>query len=128
MVRGPGDVKLAERRRRRYCLASPLKNRGNSDAIRMLSWLLHNAIQIYSFIVIAHVVLNLLVAFQVVNPRVPIVMQIGRILYRLSEPALAPIRRFLPAVAGIDLSPLVLLLLLQLVGGWIVGQLLIAGL
>jgi YggT family protein len=94
----------------------------------MLSWLLHNAIQIYSFIVIAHVVLNLLVAFQVVNPRVPIVMQIGRILYRLSEPALAPIRRFLPAVAGIDLSPLVLLLLLQLVGGWIVGQLLIAGL
>jgi len=93
-----------------------------------LSWLLYNAIQIYTFIIVAFVVLSMLVSFQIVNPRVPIVAKVGRILYRLSEPTLRPIRRFLPSVAGFDFSPLVVLLLLQFVGGWIVNQLLLMGL
>lgn len=88
-----------------------------------LSGLLDLAIRIYFFIIVAYVVLSMLVSFQILNPRVPIVAKIGRILYQLSEPSLRPIRRILPAVAGIDLSPLVVLLILQFVGGWIVGQL-----
>ncbi|HEY7690498.1 MAG TPA: YggT family protein [Dongiaceae bacterium] len=88
-----------------------------------LSGLLDLAIRVYFFIIVAYVVLSMLVSFQVVNPRVPIVATIGRILFRLSEPALRPIRRIVPIIAGIDLSPLVLLLLLQFVGGWLVTQL-----
>ena len=88
-----------------------------------LSGLLDLAIRVYFFIIVAYVVLSMLVSFQVVNPRVPIVATIGRILFRLSEPALRPIRRIVPIIAGIDLSPLVLLLILQFVGGWIVTQL-----
>jgi YggT family protein len=94
----------------------------------MLTWLLHNALQIYTFIIVAYVVLSMLVSFQIVNPRVPIVAKIGRVLYLLSEPALRPIRRFLPTMAGFDFSPLVLLLILQLVGGWIINQLYYMGL
>jgi YggT family protein len=93
-----------------------------------LSLLLYYAIQVYTFIIVAYVVLTMLVNFQIVNPRVPIVATVGRILYRFSEPTLRPIRRFLPAVAGFDFSPLVVLLLLQFVGGWIVNQLLLMGL
>ena len=88
-----------------------------------LSGLLELVIRIYFFIIVAYVVLSMLVSFQILNPRVPIVAKIGRILYQLSEPSLRPIRRILPAVAGIDLSPLVVLLILQFVGGWIVTQL-----
>jgi YggT family protein len=94
----------------------------------MLTWLLHNALQIYTFIIVAYVVLSMLVSFQIVNPRVPIVAKIGRVLFMLSEPALRPIRRFLPTMAGFDFSPLVLLLILQLVGGWIINQLYYMGL
>jgi YggT family protein len=94
----------------------------------MLTWLLHNALQIYTFIIVAYVVLSMLVSFQIVNPRVPIVAKIGRVLFMLSEPALRPIRRFLPTMAGFDFSPLVLLLILQLVGGWIINQLSYMGL
>lgn len=93
-----------------------------------LSWLLYNALQIYTFIIVAYVVLSMLVSFQIVNPRVPIVAKVGQVLFRLSEPALKPIRRFLPTMAGFDFSPIVLLLILQLVGGWLVKQLLLMGL
>jgi YggT family protein len=88
-----------------------------------LSGLLDLVIRIYFFIIVAYVVLSMLVSFQILNPRVPIVARIGRILYQLSEPSLRPIRRILPTIAGIDLSPLVVLLILQFVGGWIVTQL-----
>lgn len=89
----------------------------------MLTWLLHNALQIYTFIIVAYVVLSMLVSFQIVNPRVPIIAKIGNLLYRLSEPALRPIRRFLPIMAGFDFSPIVLLLFLQFAGGWLVTTL-----
>ncbi len=93
-----------------------------------LSGLLDLAIRIYFFIIVAYVVLSMLVSFQIVNPRVPIIAKIGNVLYRLSEPALRPIRRFLPTMAGFDFSPIVLLLILQFVGGWIVGLILQMGL
>ena len=94
----------------------------------LLSGSLDLAIRVYFFIIVAYVVLTMLVSFQIVNPRVPIIAKIGNVLYRLSEPALRPIRRFLPTMAGFDFSPIVLLLILQFVGGWIVGLLLQMGL
>jgi YggT family protein len=53
-----------------------------------------------------------LVAFNVLNTRNRFVYQVGDMLYRLTEPALRPIRRVLPNLGGIDLSPVVLILLL----------------
>jgi YggT family protein len=49
-----------------------------------------------------------------VNARNQIVSQIGSFLHRMTEPALAPIRRFLPDLGGIDISPIVLIFALVL--------------
>jgi YggT family protein len=70
------------------------------------------ALQMYVWVVIAAAILSWLVAFNVVNTRNQVVYQIGNALYRLTEPALRPIRRILPNLGGIDISPVVLLLLI----------------
>ena len=69
-------------------------------------------LQMYVWVVIAAAILSWLVAFNVVNTRNQVVYQIGNALYRLTEPALRPIRRILPNLGGIDISPVVLLLLI----------------
>ena len=73
---------------------------------------LRHRVQLYIYVLIASAVLSWLVAFNVVNVRNPIVSQIGEVLYRLTEPALRPIRNILPNLGGVDLSPIVLVLLL----------------
>ena len=62
------------------------------------------------FIVIIHLIMSWLIAFQVLNLRQPIVAQIWNGLGQLLEPAYSRIRRFLPPMGGLDLAPLVLLL------------------
>jgi YggT family protein len=63
-------------------------------------------------LLIAAVVLTWLVAFNVVNTRNRFVYLLGDFLNRITEPALRPIRRLLPNFGGIDISPMVLILLL----------------
>ncbi len=69
------------------------------------------ALRIYVWVVIASAILSWLVAFNVVNTRNQFVYTIGTMLHRLTEPALKPIRRFLPNLGGIDISPVVLILI-----------------
>jgi YggT family protein len=64
------------------------------------------------FIVIAHIVVSWLVHFQVLNLRQPLVSQIWYMLNRLVEPIYRPIRRVMPDLGGIDLAPLVVLIVL----------------
>lgn len=64
------------------------------------------------FVVIAHVIVSWLVNFQVLNLRQPLVSQIWYLLNRLVEPMYRPIRRYMPNLGGIDLSPIVVLLAL----------------
>ena len=73
------------------------------------------ALSIYGWIVILSAIFSWLYAFNVVNTRNQVVYQIGNALYRLTEPALRPIRRILPNLGGIDISPVVLLLLIYFV-------------
>ena len=75
-------------------------------------WLISTVIQIYIFILIVQVVMSWLIAFNVVNTRNRFVYTVADIAYKLTEPALRPIRRILPSFGGIDLSPVVLILLL----------------
>jgi YggT family protein len=72
--------------------------------------LILTVISLYTWIVIASAIFSWLYAFNVVNPRNQIVAMIGSTLYKLTEPALRPIRRVLPDLGGLDLSPIVLLL------------------
>ncbi len=75
-----------------------------------LFWLLDRVIGLYITLVIVQVVLSWLVAFNVVNTRNRFVYMVGDFLYRITEPALKPIRRLLPTMGGMDLSPVVLIL------------------
>lgn len=67
-------------------------------------------LQIYTWIVIAAVVLSWLIAFNIINLRNDFVAMIANGVYQLTEPLLAPIRRKMPNLGGLDLSPLILLL------------------
>lgn len=62
---------------------------------------------VYIFILIAGAIFSWLYAFNIVNPRNPLIAAIGNFLYLATEPVLAPIRRFLPNFGSIDLSPIV---------------------
>jgi YggT family protein len=74
--------------------------------------LIYTAIQLYIYILIASAILSWLIAFNVVNMRNQVVAMIAEALWRLTEPALRPIRRFLPNLGGLDISPVILILLL----------------
>ncbi|WP_170762678.1 YggT family protein [Ruegeria lacuscaerulensis] len=62
------------------------------------------------FIILAHVIMSWLINFQVLNLHQQLVAQIWYGLNRILEPIYGPIRRFLPAMGGLDLTPLVVLI------------------
>ncbi|GLH76971.1 YggT family protein [Bradyrhizobium sp. SSBR45G] len=72
-------------------------------------------IQFYRYLLIAAAIFSWLVAFDVVNMRSRAVATIGDFLYRITEPALGPIRRRLPNLGGLDISPIILFFLLLLI-------------
>lgn len=73
------------------------------------------AIDLYIWVVIAMAILSWLIAFGVVNTYNRFVYTINDFLYRITEPALRPLRRFLPNLGGIDISPVVLILILYFI-------------
>jgi YggT family protein len=77
-------------------------------------------LQIYIWLLIAAAVLSWLVAFNVVNTRNQVVAMLGEFLYRITEPLLRPIRSILPNLGGIDVSPVILILLILLLENVIV--------
>ena len=77
-----------------------------------LLWLMTTVIDIFVWMIILQVVMSWLIAFNVINTNNRFVYLVGDFLYRVTEPAMRPIRRILPNLGGIDLSPLVVLLLL----------------
>jgi YggT family protein len=72
-------------------------------------------LQIAQYLLFAAVIFSWLVALDVVNRRNRVVWQIGDFLYRITEPFLRPLRRVLPDLGGLDLSPLVALLIIWLI-------------
>jgi YggT family protein len=73
------------------------------------------ALDLYMWIVIAAAVFSWLIAFHVVNTHNQVVGMVGEFLFRVTEPALGPIRRVLPNLGGIDISPVILFLIIILI-------------
>jgi YggT family protein len=71
-------------------------------------------LDIYIWLLIAAAVLSWLVAFNVVNSRNQFVAMVGDFLHRVTEPVLRPIRSIMPNLGGIDVSPVILILLIIL--------------
>ena len=78
-----------------------------------LFWLVDRLLSLYMWAVILAAVFSLLTAFGVLDTRNRMVWTIGDFLYRITEPALRPIRNLLPNFGGVDISPIILILLLQ---------------
>lgn len=82
-------------------------------------------IQLYIYALICSAILSWLIAFKIINTSNRFVFVVIDFLYRLTEPALRPIRRFLPNLGGVDISPIVLILILiflrNLFIGWFYG-------
>ena len=72
-------------------------------------------LQMYIWLLIASAVLSWLIAFNVVNTRNQFVAMVADFLYRITEPLLRPIRNLMPNLGGLDLSPVVLILLILLI-------------
>ncbi len=82
--------------------------------MRSLLILFDTLIELYIWLVILWVVMSWLVSFNVVNTHNRFVYLVGDFLHRITAPALRPIRRFLPNLGGIDIAPVILILLLWL--------------
>jgi YggT family protein len=87
--------------------------------LNFIDWL----IDLYKFIIIAGAVMSWLIAFDVVNRHHPLTRSIWQALNALTEPLLRPIRRWMPDLGGIDVSPLFLLLACILVQWVVIGNL-----
>jgi YggT family protein len=70
------------------------------------------ALNIYTWLLIISAVLSWLIAFNVLNTRNQFVSTVWDMLYRITEPVLRPIRNMLPSMGGLDLSPIILLLII----------------
>ena len=72
-------------------------------------------LDLYVWLLIASAILSWLIAFNVVNTRNQFVAAVAEFLYRITEPVLAPIRRFMPNLGGLDISPIILILLIMFI-------------
>ena len=69
-------------------------------------------LQLYTYIIIAAVIASWLVGFGIINSYNPVARSILRALHALTEPVFAPIRRVIPPLGGLDLSPLLALIII----------------
>ncbi len=81
--------------------------------------LVASVIMLYFWMILIQVIMSWLVVFNVINTQNRFVYTVGEFLHKITEPALGPIRRILPNLGGIDLSPVVLILLLIFVQNFI---------
>ena len=80
------------------------------------------ALDLYWWVLIATAVMSWLLAFNVINYRNDIVRSVWNTANALTEPVLRPIRRIMPAMGGLDISPIIVLLILSFLRTWLVDQ------
>ena len=91
--------------------------------MRELLGFINMVIQLYIYIIFAGAIMSWLIAFHVINPYNQFVRSLWQAFNALTEPALRPIRRWLPDLGGIDISPLVLILICVFIQWVVIGNL-----
>ena len=90
--------------------------------IELLSFISY-LLTLYVYILFAAAIMSWLIAFNVVNPRNQVVRMLGEFLYRITEPVLRPVRNILPNLGGIDISPVIVILLIVFIQNVIIPNL-----
>jgi YggT family protein len=83
--------------------------------MKPIVYVLIQIINLYMYLVVAAAIFSWLIAFNVVNTRNQFVGAVAEFLYRITEPVLGPIRRRLPDLGGLDISPIILFFALMLI-------------
>ena len=113
LIRRPSALRVLGNAGKQAFRARPPVEEAGMPFVHALLYLFNSLISLIIFVVIVNAVISWLVAFDVVNLRNPTAYRIVRTLDAITAPMLAPIRRFMPNLGGVDISPIILLLLLQ---------------
>jgi YggT family protein len=81
--------------------------------VSALLWLFNTVVLLYVAVIIVMVIMSWLTGFKVLDPHAAFVAQLDRGLYAITNPLVDPVRRWIPSMGGIDLSPIVVILLLE---------------
>ena len=88
-----------------------------------LIYFINSLLTLYVYIIIVQAIMSWLIAFDVINLRNNFVKNVWIALNAITEPALRPIRRFLPNLGGIDISPVILILIILFIQQVVLGNL-----
>ena len=97
----------------RYLAKEPNRDLSPESPMRAVLDIVLIVLDLYIWLLIASAILSWLIAFNVVNTRNQFVSAVAEFLYRITEPVLAPIRNFLPNLGGLDISPIILILIIM---------------
>ena len=89
--------------------------------ISALLYLLYEILNLYWWVVIVAVIVSWLVGFGIINSWHPMTRSLLRALDALTAPVFNPIRRIIPPLGGLDLSPLIVLLLITFLQRWLIS-------
>jgi YggT family protein len=92
------------------------------EAMNALATLIDTVISIYIYVLIAAAIMSWLIALNVINVRNRAVYYILSFLYRVTEPVLRPIRRIIPSIGGIDITPVIVIIALHFIRQLIVDN------
>lgn len=91
----------------------------------LIIYIIDPILGLFILLMIVSIILSWLVSFKIVNPYNPFVGSIWRMTSAITEPVLKPIRNILPPLGGLDFSPLVVILLIQFIRGWLLPELML---
>lgn len=83
----------------------------------VIGLLISFAVQIFVFIIILQVLMSWLIAFDIVNARNEAAQNLMGVLGRVTDPVYKPIRKYVPPIGGIDITPLIVIVGVQILGG-----------
>lgn len=89
----------------------------------MIAFILYQLIGLYILVIFVTVIMSWLIGFNVINRHNRVVDAIWRSGAALTEPVLAPVRRLLPNFGGVDISPIIVLVVLQAINGYVIRPL-----
>ncbi|MCB1682196.1 MAG: YggT family protein [Rhodospirillales bacterium] len=84
-----------------------------------LVWVIGTVVQIYIFVIILQVALSWAIAFDLINANNDAARNLTELLKKLTDPVYKPIRKYIPPVGGIDLTPLVVIIGIQILAGFL---------
>ncbi len=89
----------------------------------MISMLVGLAVSLYVFVIIAQVAMSWLIAFEIVNSSNEAAKNLTELLKKLTDPVYIPLRKYIPPIGGIDITPLIVLIGVQMAGGLLISLL-----